>query len=235
MKVLLTRPLLQSQAMAAKLLPAGIVTLICPMTTIKPISFSLEPEQIFQGIILTSGRAVQLFSQQYPQFQALPLYIVGQKTALIAQQNGYQHIKIIAHNVAELVQWLQLQPEIRQAHLLYVSGQEITADLCILLQEYCVVQQLAVYKAEAIEALPDVIKSALCDHSLEAVLFFSARAAAIFMQLVQPEWLGHVTAIAISKQLQEKLLAQPAPWQSVLVPIEQSEEGMLSLLTNFAR
>lgn len=176
MRLLLTRPMDQSEASAALLRGMGHEVIVTPVLEITPLPANW-PDGQCDGLIATSARAFAALEAR-----ALPLFVVGEQTARAAQywQGGEARVEMAA-DAAALAALLGHRPP---ARLLYLAGQDRKPHLEQALAEAGHrVQVLETYAARPALTLTPQALAALRSGAVEGVLHYSARSAAIFVRL----------------------------------------------------
>jgi uroporphyrinogen-III synthase len=90
MRVLLTRPLEDSRALAEILEPDGIEALIWPLTRIVPTVMELKLPLRTGGLLFTSANGVRAFAALVER-RDLPALCVGRATAEVARKAGFRN------------------------------------------------------------------------------------------------------------------------------------------------
>lgn len=258
MRLLLTRPVDQSEASAARLRDLGHEVILTPVLEITPLP-ARWPEANFDGLLATSARAfaglpgsagfparslrrTNADSKEtgtYPasgpgsprDWAALPLFAAGEQTARAARHwRGKSAPVAVAPDAAALAKMLASHPP---ARLLYLAGQDRKPHLeQALAQAGHQVQVLETYAARPAPALGEAALAALRSGAVDGVLHYSPRSAAIFLRLAD-----QAGAAAQAKALHHFCLSADvaAPLRlcgagRVLVAARPDEDGLLGLL-----
>jgi uroporphyrinogen-III synthase len=203
MAVLLTRPSPDNEASAAILRKRGIEVLLAPMLRFEPAPFEHDKDADYQAVIVTSANALRAIESELADksLLELPLFAVGEHTAKAAREIGFA--KVIAakgdagalrDRVVEAVQKKELNTNQR---LLYLAGEEISRDLAgeLAARGFEVVTQTT-YRMVALATLPRVVCEAFANHEVQAVLHYSRRSAAAFVEAVRNEGI-EISALAV--------------------------------------
>jgi len=125
MNILITRPQRQAVDTAAQIEKRGLRTFILPLAEIRGLDFS-SPRGNFEALLATSANSFTLLAERpsktkasVENFRCLPLFCVGEQTALAAQKAGFINIAAIAEEVGGLASLLKSQPF---QHFLYLAG-----------------------------------------------------------------------------------------------------------------
>jgi uroporphyrinogen-III synthase len=234
MQVLVTRPMEQAAETAAILAVLGHEAVISPVIDIAPTGASW-PSRTIDFLLATSARAFEALhtAPEFPTAETrrlLPLYLVGQKTLTAARSAGFTGPAIIAADVKDLVPKLIAQLR-SYTRALYLAGHDRKPDL----EKTCAdagfaLDVLETYAAAAASRLHDEALAALDDGAIGAVLHYSRRSAAIFLELLEAEGFDPAALhhIAISEDTAAPLRESDVP--SLAVAAQPDEDSMLALL-----
>ena len=189
MRLLLTRPIDQSEASAARLRDLGHELVLAPVSRIVTIP-AIWPDGDFAGVLATSPRAFAAFGP--PENKAVPpLFVVGTQTQAAARLwlgSGCEPAIQMAADAAHLVGILVSRP---MSRWLYLAGRErkphLEAALAAAGHE---VETVETYAAQAMTVLAAAALSAIASGKLDAVLHYSRRSAEIFLELAEAA--GHL-------------------------------------------
>jgi uroporphyrinogen-III synthase len=199
MHVLVTRPVEDAPRTSAALRAAGHEPVEYPLFRLVPTPHMI-PQGQWDGVLATSMNAVRFLADDAARvLAALPCLAVGDKTAAAASSKGFKHVESAAGDAAALATLVDKRWP-TGGRFLWLCGEE-RRDIPL---RRGVAEPLVSYRAEAILALPDDLADALGSGRIDAVLHFSPRATAVFIDLTQKADLsGQVTRILhvfISKQ-----------------------------------
>ncbi len=180
MHVLVTRPLREAQSTAQALRERGHVVTINPVLEIVGTGASITGT--WDGVIVTSAQAFDhLDATLRDKICALPLFVVGTRSAQAARACGFTEPKITAPQVSDLVDALKTHAPQR---LLYLAGQDRKSDLETgLAASSHIITPLIIYEARAITALAPETISTLRNGKIDAVLHYSRRSAELLCKL----------------------------------------------------
>lgn len=237
-KILLTRPRSDSQALAAALARRGFTPIVAPMLEIAPLAaHSPVPLHAFGAFLFTSVNAVQAFAARESYRQAPAVYAVGERTAQAARAHGFQNVVTAGGDSASL---LRVITDHRRAAepsagrpMLHIRGEDVAVDLTKPLADLGIeLRPLVVYRASPAHDLPPEALQALKNADLDAALFFSARAAAIFVELAGRrecrQDLSAVRALCLSSRVVKSL--DMVSWREILVARSPDRESLFALL-----
>ncbi len=216
MRVLITRPERETTTLAAALIERGHVPVIAPLFRLE----ILQPPPDFaaalascQAVLLTSANGARALAEASEQ-RGKPILAVGDTTASTAEGLGFAAVVSAAGDGMALAALVRRGLDPRKGPLVHVSGADVALDLAATLApDGFEVRRFALYDAREETTLPESARAALAARALDAVTFFSSRAAAAFAKLVGNAGLAGslrgVTAVAISPAALEPLAALP--------------------------
>ena len=255
MRLLLTRPIDQSEASAARLRDMGHEVILSPVLEIVTLPANW-PEGDFDGLIATSARAfpgsagfpARPFRRNIidsmetgtrptsglgsPRSQgALPLFVAGEQTARAARhwQGGDAPVET-APDASALATLLARH---KPARLLYLAGQDRKPHLERALAEAGhKVTVLETYAARPAIGLTEEALAVLRNGAVDGALHYSPRSAAVFLRLAD-----HAGLAAQAKNMQHFCLSADVALPlrlcgagRVQVAGKPDEEGLLGLL-----
>ena len=205
MRVLITRPEREAMALATALSQRGHVPVIAPLFRLDilhpPGDFAASLAAC-QAVLLTSANGARALAEASEQ-RGRPILAVGDTTATTAEGLGFNAVTSAAGDGAALAELVRQRLDPKAGPLLHVSGVDVALDLGETLRaDGFEVRRFALYDAREESTLPDSARAALQARALDAVTFFSPRAASQFAKLVKEAGLADtvrdLTAIAIS-------------------------------------
>jgi uroporphyrinogen-III synthase len=185
MRVMVTRPIDEAVATAARLEAAGHEPVIEPLLRITPTAAPL-PAGRFDGTIVTSANAIAALVSRYecvPELPVrdLPMLVVGRRTAAAARAAGFRDVTFAGRDVDTLVGTVSAEWE-SPRRILYLAGTDRSADLEARLSPLGHQVVIAeVYQAIQADRFSAAGAAALSSHAVDAVLHFSARTAEAFV------------------------------------------------------
>ncbi|MBR0773721.1 uroporphyrinogen-III synthase [Bradyrhizobium diazoefficiens] len=203
MSILVTRPHPDNEATAAALRARGHVVLLAPVLKFEPIAFQDESEAGFGAIIVTSANAIRAVAPQLRDLGLLdlPLFAVGEHTAAVARDAGFDEVIIAGGDAASLRDKVTRSARgkllKRESTLLYLAGAELSRDLGGELgaEGFNVVTQTT-YRMVPVRHLPREVCEGFAAHGIAAVLHYSRRSARAFLEAAQDEGV-EISALAI--------------------------------------
>ena len=203
MAVLVTRPHPDDEPTASALRARGFEVLRAPMLRFEPLGFRDDDEARHDAVLVTSANALRGLTPQLSghRLLKLPLFTVGDHTASIAHQMGFEKIIVADGDAARLrdrvlaaVKAKELKKESR---LLYLVGADVARDLAGELAAHglSVVTQTT-YKMVPVTSLPREVCEAFAAAGIEAVLHYSKATARAFLDAARAAGV-EISALAI--------------------------------------
>lgn len=206
MAVLLTRPSPDNEASGAALHARGFEVLLAPMLRFEPAAFTDDSDADYQAVIVTSANALRAAESTLAQgrLRKLPLFAVGEHTASAARALGFAKV-IVAGGDAEALRERVLE-SLRgkgadklktKRPLLYLAGADISRDLAGELGRHGLdVVTQTTYRMIALSSLPRAVCAAFARDEVDAVLHYSRRSAAAFLDAVRNDGI-EISALAV--------------------------------------
>jgi uroporphyrinogen-III synthase len=215
-KVLILRPEPGAGRTAERARALGLVPVVAPLFTVRPLSWTPPESTAFEAVMLTSANAAREAGSGLMSFLDLPCYAVGDATAYAAREAGFADVRVGPADADALVRMLE--------------GDGIGAALHLCGREHVVpesgtlvITSVPVYSADASDGLPTEADEAVDRGAL--VLLHSPRAAALFAGLIGTRR-SNVSIAAISQAAAE---AAGAGWKRVAVAEQPRDEALLEL------
>lgn len=238
--VLVTRARDDAERTAGKLRGLGFTPLISPVIEIVATGAAI-PHDAFDAALATSARAIVHSGDRLAALSSLPFYVVGARTAQALEARGLR-VAATAPDVAGLISMLQHGSPQR---FLYLAGRDRKDDLeTFLRMSGREVTTIETYEARAAPALSDEAIAALSRGEVGAVLHYSTRSAAIFLELARnaplsvdrsarndgslPLWVVGVAHLALSEDVARIL--RNASRADVRVASSPDEKSLLEML-----
>ncbi|WGF90715.1 uroporphyrinogen-III synthase [Marinivivus vitaminiproducens] len=235
LRVLVTRPLDQAQALAARLRALGHEPVLAPLLSIVPLPVEQAWPERIQAFVLTSARAVPSLP---PSAFRLPLFAVGGATARAAAEAGVTDIAAGRGNGGDLAAIVGRACDPRGGAIVHLCGRERRAGLAEALRDAgfdVAIRQ--VYDAVVADALPDDAAELLAAGRIDRVLLFSPRSGETLARLVPlPARTGAVPRDGLVRAVAcclSEAVAGPVsmlPWQAVRVASEPSLDALLAVM-----
>lgn len=230
MAVLVTRPAPDNERSADALRALGFEVLLAPMLVFEPLPFQCDAA-FARGVLLTSANAVRAMMDhpELPHLRALPVFAVGETTAIAARAAGFADVRAAGGDAVSLLAMVTDVMPAGERPLLYLSADEISRDLGAALGGSGIrVERIPVYRMALRTELPDDVQAAFARGAIEAVLHYSRRTALAFLAAADRAGIGEVArsvpqiclSEAIAAALREKgatrLVAARAPSEASL-------------------
>ncbi len=160
MRLLLTRPEADAQRTAAALRALGHEAIIAPLLSIAVTADAEIGSGPWAAILITSANAAHAIATHTAvrQFQALPVFTVGQRSAQAMAAAGFADVSSAEGGVAELARLAAARVE-PGASLLYIAGEDRSGDLAGDLRARGFAVQTAIIYRAAAAAMPAARRS----------------------------------------------------------------------------
>jgi uroporphyrinogen-III synthase len=196
MRILVTRPVEDVEAIAARLREMGHEPLLAPLLTLQFID---GPEPDFTGvqaILASSANGIRALVHRSAR-RDLPVFAVGPQTSQEAQSCGFRDVRNADGDARTLAEAAARWTAPGNGALLHVCGEEAPGTLADDLAERGFeVRRAVLYRMAAATQLPEPVRAAFA--TLDAVLFFSPRTAKIFCGLTRDLARERLIALCIS-------------------------------------
>lgn len=185
--IVITRPLGDDEIIREELAERGYNVIHEPLTSIVMIHTArMEVENALlnepNAVIVTSKHGAQALAL-LTEIRDMFLLCVGEATGNIAKQLGFDRVSITGETVEHLTDYI-LDCYDEEAEFLYISGEHVSADLDESLRTRGMrLERIVVYEAIASETLSDTLIEQIKRGYINAITFFSARNAQIFLSL----------------------------------------------------
>jgi uroporphyrinogen-III synthase len=233
-RVILTRASEDAAATAKRLAALGYTPLFAAALSIKWTG-APPPDGAFDALIATSAAAFTvLSSERYAHLAAVPLYVVGERTAEAATRIGFGKPRAIASGAAILA--AQICDKLSQnSRVLYLAGRDRMGSIEeTLTAAGHRVALCEIYEAPARDAWSPEEASAFAEG--DVALYYSRRSAEIAVALAQranlDEKLRTILHLCISESAAEPLHGAQA--QNIVVAAQATEAGLFEALKRSA-
>jgi uroporphyrinogen-III synthase len=232
MRLLLTRPRAESEALAVILHASGFATMTASMIEIEAVPGAILDLQGAQAILSTSANGVRALAAATHE-RDLPVYAVGRATATAARAAGFGTVRSADGDVAALAGLVRAHLDPAAGALVHVAGSDLAGDLSSLLSAAgFTVRRAVLYRARTARALDPAAIEALASGAIAGVIFFSPRTARTFVNLAgEADVAGHVRRIpayCLSDAVANA--ASALEWSTVRVANKPDQESLLALL-----
>jgi uroporphyrinogen-III synthase len=240
MRILVTRPEPDASATGQRLEALGHQVTSEPMLQVEFLPIDPVVFAGAQAVIATSRNALRALASSgaCDAATALPIYVVGDKTAEEAKRLGFGRVVTGPGRARDLAPVIADDAEPAGGFLVHVAGENLAFDLGEALAERNIdVRQVTAYRTRASEALTPATERALRDGALDAVILMSPRTAATFDRLVDGRGLaaeaGRLTCICISREVADAL--QTISPIRIEIAQQPDFEGIIDTLSRVAR
>lgn len=233
MRVLITRPRGDAEALAAQIHALGHTTLIEPLIDIVFADGPALDLTGAQALLFTSANGARAAARRTTD-RTIRILAVGRATGAEARALGFtrvsestgEGVETFAHTVRE-----QLNPT--QGALLHITGTATAGDLKGALEPAgFAVRTEQLYDARPADALSAPFTTELTAGRIDAVTFFSPRTAERFVTLIRAAGLAppceNVTALALSDAVANALA--PLRFRKILAAAHPNAAALLDLL-----
>jgi uroporphyrinogen-III synthase len=230
MRVLITRPRPDAEALAALLRERGIESLIEPLLEIIPTPVPALDLDDVQALLLTSANGARALAHKTDR-RDLVVFVVGPATAATARDAGFADVTVADGDVAALADLVESRLDAAGGALLHVSGSAVAGDLAGRLG--CVgfeVRRAVLYEARPATALSDTAMAAIAQGDIDSVLLFSPRTAESFVRLSRQASLAldGLRALCLSPAVADQ--AEATPWGEIAVAARPDQDALLALI-----
>jgi uroporphyrinogen-III synthase len=234
MRVLVTRGRAAAARTAEKLAAMGHDAIVSPVLEIAATD-AVWPSGIIDALIATSAQAFEFLKaddeRPPPETRRLlPLFLVGERTAAAARAGGFEGPAVLALDGKDLARQILERPSLPK-RMLYLAGHDRKNDLEDRLGTSGLkIDVLETYEARAAASLAPEVVGGPGAGGLDAVLHYSRRSAAIFLDLATSAGLdaGSLLHMAISEDAATPL--RDAHLARIAVAAEPRERSVLALL-----
>jgi uroporphyrinogen-III synthase len=208
-RLLVLRPEPGASATVERARECGLEASAVPLFEVEPVPWNRPDAGSFDGLLLTSANGVRCAGEDLNDLRGLKAYAVGQATANVAREAGFDIAATGDSGVDRLLG--SIDPDIK---LLHLCGEDRRAPEGARQQ----ITAISVYKARAVER-PD-LREAVGN----IALVHSPRAARRLAELVSDR--GSIAVAAISEAAAE---AAGTGWQVVEAAQEPTDDALLAL------
>jgi uroporphyrinogen-III synthase len=226
MRILVTRPLEDGEAIAARLAEMGHQALLAPLLEPRWLAGSEPDFAGVQAILATSANGIRALARR-TQRRDLPVFAVGPQTTDEARKRGFTEIRNADGDAGTLADAVPRWAGAGDGALLHVCGEEAPGTLGVMLESRgFTVRRAVLYAVDAAAALPPDVATALKNDALDGALFFSPRSARVFCALTADT--RRLTAFCISPATAGAL--PPDAFVRTLVAARPNQDSLLALL-----
>jgi uroporphyrinogen-III synthase len=231
MRLIITRPEEDAAPLAEKLSAMGHEAVAMPLLAIEPVPGLKLQEKPYQAICVTSANALRCITPPEWMLQ-IPVLTVGPQSLQAAETLGFTQASAHGGDVRGLAAHITRNLKVASGPVLYLAGDQVSADLQgLLVAKGFEVDKLVAYAA--VPRTPVGLEAGLA--RADGVLLYSPRTAKLFAALVQDHKLEGLMKQVICFCLSPNVaIALPRPW-TCRVAKQANETGMLALLDRQAQ
>ena len=232
MRLLITRPIDDSEKLAKRLRALGHDVVIAPLMVVDIRNGPAPDLAKVQAILATSANGARAFAQRSPR-RDIALFAVGPQTAETARALGFANVTSAEGDAVALAEVVTAKLNPDNGALFHAAGAETTGRLRQRLEANgFTVQTEILYEARAADTLPAAARDALAADALDGVLVFSPRSGRILAELAAAARLaGHcarIDAYCISAAAGEAVA--PLGFRRIAVAGAPNEDALLAVL-----
>ena len=224
--VLLIRPMMEALPLAKILKSKGVKPLLHPL--FEPRFLPLPPLKTPQALIITSKNALRAI-EGYEDLKTVPLYVVGDQTAQLAQDTGFARVTKASGTSKELTKLILNHAQREKGILWHLSGEVVKGNIVKELRaKGFKAERHIVYHIQDAENIPASLLSDLQNQKISHVMFFSPRTTTIFVNLINKNGLEKVahqiTALCLSQAVAEK--AKLLEWKKMWISPQPATQNL---------
>ncbi|MGO1119408.1 uroporphyrinogen-III synthase [Rhodovibrionaceae bacterium A322] len=236
MKLWVTRPIADAQDTAEQLRARGHDVLLAPLLQISALPLPPLRTEGLAGLIITSRNAARRL-QELTERRDLPVFAVGQATANLLTDAGFQKVHSAGGDLSSLGSLLRQQlPTFSPAaeeRLLHLSGRHLAGDLTPVLSDLGYeLDRLEAYHSLPVKDFPGSVRTSIVTNQLDGVLLYSPRTAKVLLSLLGDQEMGencrNMVAFCLSDKIAEAV--RSLPWKEVVVAEAPSQDQMLEAI-----
>ncbi len=215
----------------------GFDALVEPILTAEYLHSDFQTIERGSVFIFTSAHGVYALARQYAG-RNHKIYTVGTNTAQAAQDCGFMDIETAQGDSLDLAaRLMEKADQLRLTPLVYVRAEIVSHDLKVILAEKGLkMSEMIAYRTVEAQKLSIKLLHALDNRVVKAVMFFSARGADCFSNLVQQYGrearMKGVKALCIGPSVIKSVSV--LPFDAVLVAPTPDRDGMKNLIDTVA-
>lgn len=192
----------------------GLTVTVAPLFTVRGVAWQAPDAGRFDVLMLTSANALRCGGPQLADYRALPVFAVGEATAVAARAAGFADVRAGDRDATVL---LDMIAAAGHASVLHLAGREHRAAEHPALT----IERMVVYAADPAEALAESAHAALAEQAV--VLLHSPHAARVFAQMV-----GDRARIRIATISEAAAEAAGGGWAAVVVADRPDDTAVLA-------
>jgi uroporphyrinogen-III synthase len=232
MRVLLTRPHADGEALAAMLRRRGHAVVVSPVMEIRFVEGAQLELAGVQAILATSANGIRALARRTSRRDA-PVFAVGPQTAAEARALGFASVKDAQGDSIALAKAVKKWAVANAGILLHPTAKDHTPHLAtVLSEEGFHVRTEPLYETIEMPRLTQEAVAQLHAQETDAVMLFSPRSAKLFSTAVGRadlrEAMPSLRAICISSAAAEPV--SPLGLKEIAIAISPNQDSMIALL-----
>ena len=233
MRLLVTRPEEDAANFAGLLRARGHDPVLAPLMEMRLRTGENLTLDGVQAVLATSANGVRALAQRTTQ-RDIPVFAVGMQTTETARNAGFGPVHNADGDAAALIDFVAARVSPASGTLFHAAGAETAGKLREELEARgFTVRSEILYEMVAPDILPATVVQALRTDTLDGVVLFSPRSAAIFKTLIEAAGLAahcrRLNAFCISAATASAL--EGIDFRKIAVAAHPNQDGMLALLS----
>lgn len=226
--VLVTRPLLDAERLAARLEAAGHEAIVSPLLDVEPLAWEMPPAGSFDSVLFTSRQAPPVVAEQAARLAPAPVFPIGPGTHAACLEAGLANVQ--PHTDGDLDRILDSVIASGVRSVLWLSGEQISRDPTPVLAEHGIsITRRIVYRAALAGRFSAEAVEALAQNRVEWALLLSPRTAERFLALYEQIEGANPAALklgCISQQVADRVAR--LQWREIAVADQPNEASLLA-------
>ena len=232
MRVLLTRPTIDSESIARQLRDRSISTVTDPLLSFALLDVKAPSLSSYQAIIFTSTNGIRAF-EKISFERNIKVYAVGDKTAKLAKALSFQSVTSAGGDLIKLSNTIKDQLNPTNGPLLYLCGKHQAGDLKQdMITHGFALDKLEVYDMVAATNLSEPAMNSLKNQEIDYIPFYSVRSAHIFIELVKnaelQNTLSNISALCLSPAIENVIKTHC--WKNILTADKPNQYSLFKLI-----
>ena len=178
MRIVVTRPQADGDRTAKALRARGYDVLLAPLMKVESVIADLSG--VWRAVIVTSANAPRAIAPSAP-FMALPVYAVGERSAVAAREAGFADVTAAGGDARDLVRLITEREAGNRPPMLWLAGEDRAADLVGELGARGIAAEMRIVYRAVTAPFPDGLTAVFARGAVDGVLHFSKRSAENFI------------------------------------------------------
>ncbi|MGH6763399.1 MAG: uroporphyrinogen-III synthase [Phyllobacterium sp.] len=231
-RVLVTRPEPGASRTAERLLQAGHVPVVMPLTQTEGLAVS-RPLEPFDVVAVTSASAIRHLDSRFLRgLVGHPCYVVGEATAQIVREAGFSDL-VIGDGYGRSLARILAKDIPAGKHVLYLTGKVRSPDFEVILSGANIpVTPIEVYDTKKVSYTTDIVRGLIGDATIDVTPVYSAFGAALLAEIAASGEFSHLFEktmfLCISQRISDVLAQVPADRKCVAQ--SPNEDALFNLL-----